>query len=432
MFLKDSFIVFCLLTYAICTAQQKSEIVTYARTIIDTLCSPQMHGRGYMNKGDSIAANYIKKKFEEYKLKSFGMSYYQSFYLPVNLIKDIDKLVWGDLKELKPGKDYQVLSFSSSARSWYPMSKTVWLDSTTFYSQKKFRQFIRQKKLSNKYVVVNIRRVNEETVADAFNNVTIRGLVFLEYDKLTSSVSSYSYSFPAIKVLITDSINASVLSKKKFIDMSFNTQLLSIYKSQNVIGYIPGVQRPDSFIVFSAHYDHLGRMGKDVYFSGANDNASGCAMLLNLAKYYSENPPKYSVAFFAFGAEEIGLIGSKYYVEHPLFPLKQIKFLINLDIVGTGDEGITVVNGTEHKNEFEHLMRINEEKKLLPQIKIRGKAANSDHYFFSLAGVKSFFIYTLGGIKAYHDIYDRPETLPLTKFEELYKLLIEFSNYLQK
>jgi Zn-dependent M28 family amino/carboxypeptidase len=133
----------------------------------------------------------------------------------------------------------------------------------------------------------------------------------------------------------------------------------------------------------------------------------------------------------AFGAEEVGLIGSKYYVEHPLFPLSKIKFLINLDIVGTGDEGITVVNATEHKKEFEQLLKINEEKKLFPQIKPRGKFANSDHYFFSEKGVKSFFIYTMGGIKAYHDIYDKPQTLPLTKFEELYHLLLQFTDYLQ-
>jgi Zn-dependent M28 family amino/carboxypeptidase len=173
-------------------------------------------------------------------------------------------------------------------------------------------------------------------------------------------------------------------------------------------------------------------MGKEVYLPGANDNASGVAMLLNLAKYYSQHPQKYSIAFMAFGAEEVGLLGSKYYVEHPLFPLKQIKFLVNFDIVGTGDEGIKVVNATVHKKEFDELVKINSEKKYLPDIQQRGKVAISDHHFFEEAGVKTFYIYTLGGIKAYHDIYDRPETLPLTKFENLFKLIIEFSAQLQK
>ncbi len=90
-----------------------------------------------------------------------------------------------------------------------------------------------------------------------------------------------------------------------------------------MIATIKGTAIPDSFLVFSAHYDHLGQMGKDIYFPGANDNASGTSMLLNLAKYYSQNRPKYSVLFIAFGGEEAGLIGSEYYVKNPLVPLSK-------------------------------------------------------------------------------------------------------------
>ena len=86
-----------------------------------------------------------------------------------------------------------------------------------------------------------------------------------------------------------------------------------------MLGYVEGSHFPDSFILFSAHYDHLGHMGKNIFIAGANDNASGTSMLLNLAAHYAkpENKPKYSVMFIAFGAEEAGLIGSKFYVQHP-------------------------------------------------------------------------------------------------------------------
>ncbi|MGE3824646.1 MAG: hypothetical protein AB7G44_10500 [Bacteroidia bacterium] len=57
---------------------------------------------------------------------------------------------------------------------------------------------------------------------------------------------------------------------------------------------------------------------------------------------------------------------------------------------------------------------------------MRGKAANSDHYYISENGVPAFFIYTMGGIKAYHDVYDKPETLPLTEFQDLFRLLTDF------
>jgi Zn-dependent M28 family amino/carboxypeptidase len=168
-------------------------------------------------------------------------------------------------------------------------------------------------------------------------------------------------------------------------------------------------------------------MGKEAWFPGANDNASGVSVLLNLAKYYAAHPPKYSVAFIFFSGEEAGLIGSQYYSTHPLFPLSKIKFLTNLDLLGTGDDGIMVVNATVFKSQFEKLNTINTEKNYVRQIKQRGKAANSDHYWFTEKGVPSFFIYTMGGIQAYHDIYDVEKTLPLTKYLEVCELLIAFS-----
>ena len=101
-------------------------------------------------------------------------------------------------------------------------------------------------------------------------------------------------------------------------------------------------------------------MGKNTFFPGANDNASGVAMLLQLANYYSkpENQPDYSICFIAFTGEELGLLGSKYYVQNPLFPLNQIKLLINMDMVGTGDEGITIVNTSENLDDYEKFLKL--------------------------------------------------------------------------
>ena len=94
--------------------------------------------------------------------------------------------------------------------------------------------------------------------------------------------------------------------------------------------------------------------------------------------------------------------------------------------MGTGQEGITVVNATEFKSEFEILKLANAKKQLLIQVKPRGKAQNSDHYWFTEKGVPSFFIYTLGGIKAYHDVYDISATLPNDHYIQLFKLLTIF------
>jgi Zn-dependent M28 family amino/carboxypeptidase len=179
--------------------------------------------------------------------------------------------------------------------------------------------------------------------------------------------------------------------------------------------------------VITAHYDHLGGMGSETYFPGANDNASGVTMLLSLARYYGAHPQPYTMAFICFSGEEAGLLGSKYFSENPLIKLSNIRLLLNLDLEGTGDEGITVVNSTIYKPEFAVLNQVNDEFHYLVKIYPRGKAANSDHYWFSEKGVPAIFMYTMGGIKAYHDVYDISATLPLTKYEDLFKLLVKFN-----
>jgi Zn-dependent M28 family amino/carboxypeptidase len=133
------------------------------------------------------------------------------------------------------------------------------------------------------------------------------------------------------------------------------------------------------------------------------------------------------MVFIFFSGEEAGLLGSEYYTSHPLFPLKKIKFMINLDMVGTGSEGIKVVNGSIFKSEFGKLRAYNEEGGYLSTVSVRGEAANSDHYYFYKNGVKCFFIYTLGNEdREYHTVGDKADILPLTKYPELFKLVCEF------
>lgn len=115
---------------------------------------------------------------------------------------------------------------------------------------------------------------------------------------------------------------------------------LTLLKTKNVIGYIPSLDTNcQSSIVIGAHYDHIGKdvTGKKI-FRGANDNASGTGVMMEFARALSKTNilAKVNIVFIAFTAEEKGLIGSKYYVEHPLFPLNKIVLMINFDMVGTG------------------------------------------------------------------------------------------------
>jgi aminopeptidase YwaD len=424
MRMQPKFLSIYLFLLPLISFSQDSSILPYARQIIDTLAAPGMHGRGYVSGGDSIAAKYIADRFAEYGLKNFGKigelmmkrDYYQRFSFSVNTFPGIVSLSI-NRKKLIPGKDFIIDARSFSCKGKCRILK-VWNK-----ENKKATLMMKPRPLM--VDTTGLDKAWDELIFAHYRARKNMPIVFVEKKKLTADVSRFTNGFSVFTVL-----ESALPKRTRRIKYEIKQEVVKDHKTQNVIGYVQGTQFPDSFIVYTAHYDHLGRMGKDTYFPGANDNASGCAMLLSLAKHYAKNPAKYSIAFIAFAGEEAGLIGSKYFVEHPLIPLKKIKFLVNFDILGTGDEGIKVVNGSVFNDEFKMLVKLNAQSGYVKEVQPRGKAPISDHYFFTENGVRSFYIYTLGGIKAYHDIYDRPETLPLTEFEDIYTLLIEFNDWL--
>jgi Zn-dependent M28 family amino/carboxypeptidase len=228
--------------------------------------------------------------------------------------------------------------------------------------------------------------------------------------------------FPIIYVK-KDLLNRLILKIKLTIDAA-----RTVHGTQNVLGFINGSVQPDSFIVVSAHYDHLGMMGSETIFPGANDNASGIGMMLDLAKHYKENPPKMSVVFIAFAAEEVGLIGSLFFTENPLVPLKKISLVVNLDLMATGDKGLTAVNGTIYPELFYLLQNCNAIGNYLPEVSARGKAMNSDHYHFSEKGIPALFFYLRGEYHQYHDVGDTHRAITLSKYNEAFGLIRDFIN----
>jgi aminopeptidase YwaD len=425
----------------ILVSQEKQELkMTAVRQVITALTSEAMHGRGYVNNGDGLAAAYMKAEFQKCGLKSFTPDYYQKFTFPVNTFPGVIRFaIMGfnkatkkyEVFEGKPGITMLVDASCPPTKGTYSI---VVFDSTDAVSDETFEKFRTKLKSKHVFILADDRNITDKKKLDYFkkvkaNHFSTEGIIEFS-KKLTHTVSQQVSSFRGIK-LLSDSFKLDLSHLKKIkTQLEVESKFIPEHTTQNVIGYISGSLHPDSFLVFSAHYDHLGQLGSRVFFPGANDNASGCAMLLALARYYAsaEKRPEYSIAFIAFAGEEAGLVGSGYYTAHPVFPLANISFLLNMDIMGTGDEGITVVNGTLFKNEFDALKKINDSNNLLKEVKVRGKAANSDHYHFSEKGVKAFFIYTMGGIKAYHDVYDKAETLPLTKFEALFQLITRFAD----
>lgn len=355
--------------------------------MVDTLTTPYFWGRGYTKDGMSKAADFIAEQFSLYGLKPIaGNTFFQSFSYPANTFPGKMQVSINE-KELTPGKDFIIA----------PQSRGVNAKGTL------------QQQDSANYI-------------DTINRI----IVSLK-DKLTWSVAGEQADYTLI-----EADKKAFTKTPEVIVGNIENNLLKNFKAANVCGWVKGTVKPDSVIVISAHYDHLGGMGKDTYFPGANDNASGTSLLLGLAKYYAKNPRPFTIAFICFAGEEAGLKGSEYFTRNPLIPLKNIRFLLNLDLEGTGDEGVTVVNATEFPKEFAYLNEANNQGNYVVKINARGKAANSDHYWFSEKGVPAFFMYTLGGIKAYHDVFDKASTLPLTEYTDLYKLIIKFNEKLMK
>jgi len=357
--------------------------IVFARRMLDTLTSSYFWGRGYTNNGLTKATTFLTAQFSEYGLKPMdGKAFLQEFSYPVNTYPGkMDVSING--VQLVPGKDFEVT----------PDSRGVTGEGKLF--QKDSVQFIDPK---NRIIVVLV-------------------------DKLTWSAETKVLDYTVIEL-----DKKLQKSKPSSIKVDIENKFVDDFKTGNICGVVKGTIKPDSVIVFTAHYDHLGGMGSATYFPGANDNASGVVQVLTMAKYYAAHPQPYSMAFILFSGEEAGLLGSKYFSENPLIPLKNIRFLVNLDLEGTGDEGITVVNATVYPGEFSMLKQINEKNNFLVKVNSRGKAANSDHYFFTEKGVPAFYMYTLGGIKAYHDICDISATLPLNAYENLFKLLVRFND----
>tara|TARA_B100001059_G_scaffold97443_1_gene96720 strand:+ start:9111 stop:10322 length:1212 start_codon:yes stop_codon:yes gene_type:complete len=392
-----------------------SQNVTQANETVQILCSDEFAGRGYVDSGDRVAANYIVKRFKSLSLKSFEKGYKQPFDLSVNNITSTKLLL--DNKELKSGFDYLVAPSSPTLSGDY---KVFHISQKMLYSNRIAKKVCKAIKRGYVPVISDFDKKDQalkKTISE-IQKLSDKGPIIFLKDKLSWSVSTTQSK--GVEIWMLDSVFNQF---SKDIHINITSIFVSSYESNNVVGYVEGIEYPDSFIILCGHYDHLGKMG-DAIFYGANDNASGIAMLLDLASYFSEHPQKYSVAFIAFGGEELGLLGSLNYIRNPLIPLNRTKFVFNMDLMGDGSKGATIVNGKIYKSYFKQLTKINSEGSYLPAIHSRGKAANSDHYFFSEAGVPSFFIYLMGDYDFYHIPQDNSFNLKLGEFYNQSFLLI--------
>lgn len=399
--------------------------MNYARKVIKELSSDSYFGRGYINKGDSIAAVYLSSEMKKFKLKGIESNFYQTYSTSINTFPEDPILKFGENK-LESAVDFIVYPDSPSCDGTFDV---LWLN-TEILSKSKVRKAFLKRDLSQTFLAIDSTGLNNKGLYNFAldllkNNVFGAKGVLLRKNKLKYTARTTLSKFPII-IVKSSKLDTTITQ----VNLKIKNRFIENYKTQNLMGYIQG--KSDTCLIYCAHYDHLGMMGSKIY-PGANDNGSGVAMVLNLAKHYKKNrnKPHYTQVFLLFSGEEAGLLGSKFYVENPLFPLAKTRMVMNFDMIGTGSEGVYVFNGKAFPEEMALYEKINNKKAYLTKMKGTRPVPSSDHASFFNKDVKAVFFYAAGDNGDYHETTDTYENLKISQFEGIFKLIRDFSDQLK-
>jgi hypothetical protein len=211
------------------------------------------------------------------------------------------------------------------------------------------------------------------------------------------------------------------------------------FKSPNVIGYIEGRDSvlKDEYIIYTAHYDHLGVDNKGNVYNGADDNGSGTVALLELAEAFMSLPekPKRTIVLAWMTAEEKGGIGSSFYVDNPVFPIENTIACINLDVIGRvktskpkhkwvdvrSKDSLFVISGDLSRQLIDINTQVCEDLNLIPDYSDKYRLNYSDQYFFHKKGIPVLFYHT-GFSEDYHLISDEIEKIDFLKMKRITQL----------
>ena len=419
--------ILCLISFCQLNAQGDFDYKRFTKA----MCAPEFHGRGYVGGGDSIAAAYIARSYAQMGIAPISDNYFQPFSFSVNTFPDSCDVFFSGQK-LIPGQDYVATAASSGTCTKSPCNPTFFY--SKFVSGEEFLEIITKGDISGFDLKENdiliVKNLNYSL--DKSRNISylisqyaqFKPIIELINKKFTWSVSPIAHGSTHLQIQSSSLLNQT---NGQEISINIHNQFIKNHKARNVIGIIEARKKAKATIMLTAHYDHLGRLGSETFFPGGNDNASGVAMMLSVAEKFKNKPLRnINLMVVAFAGEEIGLLGSKHLSEHPVIPLDKIKFQLNMDIMGSGEKGITAVNGKIFKKEFKKLQKLNKKMAAVLTVKARGKAANSDHHHFTEKGVPGFFIYTMGNNQNYHDVYDTYEALSFSSFEGLSSLFEKF------
>jgi Peptidase family M28/PDZ domain/PA domain len=418
------------------------------------LASDSLKGRYPGTVEDSILQAYISDKFETYGLQPYQGSYIQTFNFQTGIEPSSTNWVSFDNLKFEQGKDFVAMAFSGndSIKAGFVFcgygfeleeKDFTWNDYANIDVENKWAVILRGEPSNNKaFISLSKDRDKANLAMDkgAIGVILISGEEFDKADELIQpSGKEGQLDIPVINasrkmmdaILNNSGLSIKGLDKKAgkspfgqainvSSDIEAKIELHRMYKTTaNVIGVLEGSDPilKDEWLILGAHHDHLGSGGQGsssrmpdtiAWHYGADDNASGVSSVLELAAYFSaaENKPRRSMMFITFGGEEMGLLGSHYFVGQLDGNVQNIEAMLNLDMVGRMRPDSTLqIGGIGTAKEFNSLVdSLNQDFGFNLKLSQAGYGP-SDHASFYIKDVPVLF-FTTGIHKDYHTPFD--------------------------
>ena len=408
-----------MLALAVICMQSGAQDLGHYKKIVKELTSAKYQGRGYAEDGANKAGRWIAKEFAKAGADEVVQ---QPFTLDINTFPGKMEFSVDGRKQV-PGIDFTLREFNPSIKGEF---KLYYIDTLNYNPEKIFADLATEE-YKGAFVVCDFMFSYKHTAdfrkLQSKNDYSNSGLIYT----WETPLKFYKAYGETVKEKPIIWVKPDFPKDAKTVRLDIENEFLDDYECFNVIAKVEG-SRHDSCYVFTAHYDHLGKLGKKTYYPGAHDNASGTATVITLAAHYSKNKPEFDMYFIAFSGEDANLRGSEWYAEHPLVPLSEIKYLFNLDMIADNNPEQYCEISDEGMPGFALFEKINAEKGYFEELDRSELADNSDHYPFASRNVPCIFFMNEGGdaFKYYHTVHDTWENSIFTNYEPTFRLITDF------
>ena len=410
-----------LLILAVCSLQLNAQDLAHYKKIVKELSSAKYQGRGYAEDGANKAGKWIAKEFTKAGADEVTC---QPFKLNINTFPGkMDVRVDG--KKLTPGVDFTLREFNPGLKGEF---KLYYVDTLNYNPDKMFAD-LASPEYEGAFVVCDFMFTYKHTKdfrkLASKKDCSNSGMLYT-WETPLKFYKAYGETVKEKPILW---VKPDFPKNAKTIKVDMENEFLKDYECFNVIAKVEGT-RHDSCYVFTAHYDHLGKLGKKTFYPGAHDNASGTAAIITFAAHYAKNKPEFDMYFIAFSGEDANLRGSDWYVEHPVVPLSQIKYLFNLDMIADNNPEQYCEFSDEAMEGFALFEKINIEKGYFKALDRHDLDENSDHWPFAKKNVPVVFFMNEHGdaYKYYHTVHDTFKNHISTNYEPSFKLIEDFIN----